>query len=40
LTLARGKRFPEQLVVDVVQERGELLVLPFSGSGPRPFERL
>ena len=40
LTLDSVKRFAERLVVDVVQERGELLRLPFSGFGPHTLERL
>jgi len=34
------KRHPEQLDIDVVQERGEPFRLPFPGCGPYAIERL
>jgi hypothetical protein len=40
LALDCSERLPEQIVVDVVQERGEPLVLPFPGCGPHALERL
>ena len=40
IALDRAKRLPKQLVVDVVEERGESLLLPFLGCGPHALERL